>query len=331
MNSKPAKTFGPQDELPPLDLPVVESPSAGFIVQLFVIPAVIVLVVVVVWLLFGKLAGGERDAMSYVDTMKSPNANWRAAYELSSLIHNSPALARDPKLLGELAALLDQDLNLKTDEKLLQYLTYSLGTFQTLDAESGTGRKVDVIAVLCRAFEDSRPAEVRIAAGVSLAEHAARLDGTLEDDRAIKSLAATKPTDSPEVRKIAAYALGFFGGDDATHALKTALNDEDRDVRYNAALALGRRDDNAALGNFREMLSDAALELLYKTTPEAERKSKVESIEIEALHSLGVAAGKGHGSLLTALRPEVETLSRSGLVSVRTRAQEVLKSLRPPE
>src|ERR1700739_3705371 len=84
------------------DLPPVEAPSAGFIVQLFVIPAVIVGVVIVVWLLFGKLAGGERDAMEYVRLLRSGHANWRAAnraaFELASLIQNDPKLAGDPKL-----------------------------------------------------------------------------------------------------------------------------------------------------------------------------------------------------------------------------------------
>ena len=56
---------------PPLaDLPPVEAPSASFVVQLFVIPAVVVAVVIVVWLLFGKLAGGERDAMEYVRQLR---------------------------------------------------------------------------------------------------------------------------------------------------------------------------------------------------------------------------------------------------------------------
>ena len=333
MNPTPAaESFDPSRHASsPADLPPVEAPTAGFIVQLFVIPAVIVVVVVVVWLLFGKLAGGEKDAMSYVETIKSPNANWRAAFELTSLIKNNAQLASDPRLLGELAELLDQDLNLKTDEKLLQWLTSTLGTFQTLDGIGNSGKKADVVAVLCKALADTRPEEVRLAAAVSLAQHAARMEGKLTDPRAVKALVETRSADSLTVRKLAAFALGFMGGDDATAGLKTMLDDPERDVRYNAALALGRRDDPAALGNFKEMLSDADLEKLYKDTPPAERTSKIESVELEALNSLNAAAGQGKTSLLNSLKPEVERLTRSGLISVRSRAQEVLKVLQNPK
>src|SRR3954469_22661870 len=101
----------PPEHQPPYDpaltdLPPVEAPSAGFIVQLFVIPAVVVAVVIVVWLLFGKLAGGERDALEYVRMLRSPSANWRAAFELASLIQNDSRLARDQALMGELTDLL---------------------------------------------------------------------------------------------------------------------------------------------------------------------------------------------------------------------------------
>jgi hypothetical protein len=325
MNPTPSVTF--EDQLPPQDLPPVEPPSAGFIVQLFVIPALIVAVVVVVWLLFGKLAGGERDAMSYVETMKSTGANWRAAYELSTLIQNDPKLSRDPRLLGELAKLLDHDLGLKTDEKLLQYLALTLGTFQTLDALTDAGDKVDVIAILCKALDDSRPVEVRIAAAASLAKQAARLDGKLEDPRAIKALGETRKSDAVELRKIAAYALGFFGGAESTDALKAAMDDGDRDVRYNAAIALGRRGDPAALGNFREMLSDKDLTTLLAAEPDAERRNRIETIELEALKSLQDATSKERFDLARSLHGEIETLARSGLVTVRSRAQELLKSL----
>src|SRR6516165_12416771 len=93
------------------DLPPVEAPSAGFVVQLFVIPAAVVVVVIIVWLLFGKLAGGERDAMEYVQQLRLPHANWRLAFELGSLIQNDPAIAGDPKLLGELTDLLSHELD----------------------------------------------------------------------------------------------------------------------------------------------------------------------------------------------------------------------------
>ena len=49
--------------LPDSALPEVQPPSAGFIVQLFVVPAVIVLIIVAVYVLFGRLASGEADCM----------------------------------------------------------------------------------------------------------------------------------------------------------------------------------------------------------------------------------------------------------------------------
>ncbi len=136
--SQPTENLSPSDPAqgPVLsDLPPVEAPSAGFIVQLFVIPAMVVAVVIVVWLLFGKLAGGERDAMEYVRLLRSPNANWRAAFELASLIQNDPKLASDPRLLGELVDLLAHDLGQNENPKLTQYVALTLGAFQTLDAQ----------------------------------------------------------------------------------------------------------------------------------------------------------------------------------------------------
>src|SRR5690348_13895689 len=61
-------------------LPPVEPPSAGFIVQLFVIPAVIVAIIVVVWALFSWLAHTGSDPKAYVEAMKRDNeSRWQAA------------------------------------------------------------------------------------------------------------------------------------------------------------------------------------------------------------------------------------------------------------
>ena len=45
----------------PEDLPPIEPPSAGFIMQLFVVPAIIVMVIIGLWALFGKMVAEEEN------------------------------------------------------------------------------------------------------------------------------------------------------------------------------------------------------------------------------------------------------------------------------
>ncbi len=54
----------PGDVLPP-----VEPPSAGFILQLFVVPGIIVAIIVMVWLLFNWVARTGNDPREYVLAM----------------------------------------------------------------------------------------------------------------------------------------------------------------------------------------------------------------------------------------------------------------------
>lgn len=327
--SQPTENPGAHDPAPgPVlsDLPPVEAPSAGFIVQLFVIPAVIVAVVIVVWLLFGKLAGGERDAMEYVRLLRSPDANWRAAFELVSLIQNDPKLGADPRLLGELSDLLAHDLDQDDNPKLTQFVALTLGAFQTLDARAADGRKIDPLATLARALEPKQPEAVRIAAAASLAKHAARLDGRLDDPQAVRALGVAGEDSDAELRQMAVYALGFFGGEPAARLLRARLDDEDRFVRYNSAVALGRRGDLKAQDTLREMLSPAGLNKAITVESESEKHNKIEAIELEALTALQTSIDHGHPELAQALKPDVSELTRSGLVSVRNKALALLRS-----
>jgi hypothetical protein len=331
--SPPTDPLDPRDpaRAPALsDLPPVEAPSAGFIVQLFVIPAVIVAVVIVVWLLFGKLAGGERDAMEYVRLLRAPNANWRAAnraaFELASLIQNDPKLASDPKLLGELTDLLAYELDHPENPEMTQYVALALGKFQTLDARAANGQKIDPLAILARALSEKQPAPVRIAAAASLAKHAARLEGGLDDEKAVQALGEAGQNGESSLREVAAYALGFFGGPRAAEVLRERLNDPDRFVRYNAAIALARRGDLAARGTLREMLSTADLSRAVELPSESEKHNKIEAIELEALSALETSLGRKQPELARSLRPEITALSKSGLVSVRNQALALLRA-----
>jgi HEAT repeat protein len=178
-----------------------------------------------------------------------------------------------------------------------------------------------------QALRARSPEPVRIAAAASLAKQAARLDGKLDNESAIKALAATRQTGQTDLRQMAVYALGFFGGEHASSALRDALNDEDRFVRYNAAIALARRGDLAAAGTHREMLNPALLDQAINLEVPAEKRTKIEAIELEALRALQTALDQGKSDLVRTLRPQIEALDSSDLAGVRNNALALLRGL----
>jgi hypothetical protein len=318
-------------ETAPAELPPVEPPSAGFILQLFVIPAVIVAVLIVVVALFGKLAEGKQDPSEYVEAIRSDNTNvqWRAAYELANLIQNEPKLAQDAKLLGKLSSLLEQELDKKdANPKVAQFLAAALGLFETLDARDSSGKVRDPLATLSSALKSGRPQEVRLAAAESLARQAARANGTLESPTAITTLEQAAESGEPSLRERAVYALGFFGGEEATQFLRSrSIQDHDRFVRYNAAIALARRGDAAAADVLREMLSSKDLEAVLKSPNDAETHSRVESVQTEALRALQASLKANAQGIARQLKPEIARLAKSELVTVRLEAETLLKNL----
>jgi hypothetical protein len=314
----------------PRDLPPVEPPSAGFIIQLFVIPAIVVAVLIVVYLLFGRIAGGERSAHDYIQKIKSDSGDWRSAFELASLIQNDNRLANDPKLLGELTVLLATELGRKdSNPKLNSYLALALGVFQTHEARGSSGKSVDPLAVLALALAPGNDEKLREAAAESLARHGARMKGKLEHKGAVEALAAVaKDAERTELRQLATYALGFFGGDASAEALRERVrDDEDRPVRYNAGSALARRGDPAAYDILREMLSSSDLSQVIKSDNRYETTHRVEAIELEALHALQISALDSKPVLAERLRPDITALTKSDLTTVRTEAKALLKSL----
>ncbi len=97
-------------------------------------------VVIIVWLLFGKLAGGERDAMEYVRQLRSPTGHariGRVAFELASLIQNDAKIGSDPVLLGELTDLLSHELDRNEDPELTKFVASGPGGFPDARCQEG--------------------------------------------------------------------------------------------------------------------------------------------------------------------------------------------------
>ena len=122
---------------------------------------------------------------------------------------------------------------------------------------------------------------------------------------------------------------GSSAAQSATRVLRERVKeDEDRFVRYNAAVALARRGDQAAVGTLREMLSTADLNKVIDLTGDTEKQNKIESIELEALEALRTSLSQRvKPSSPESLRPQITDLTKSGLVSVRSQARELLQNL----
>src|SRR4026207_1753945 len=113
--SSPSPTVPPEQtgKVPGAELPPLQPPSVGFILQLFVIPMVIVSIIVVIWLLFNWLAHMGTNPTELVRDLKKMDAvSGRKAVTLADLWPNprNAALKKDEELAREVAAVLDDQI-----------------------------------------------------------------------------------------------------------------------------------------------------------------------------------------------------------------------------
>jgi hypothetical protein len=240
-------------------LPPVQPPSAGFIIQLFVIPGIIVFIIVMVWLMFNWLAQKGNDPSAYIRDLSGNNANrWQAAVNLTNALRGDrdqgpKSLKNNTQLAGQLVGILESETkagSMAEDSiRLRVFLCSALGEFGV-----NTG-----LPVLLKAAETQRePAEneVRRAALQSialLAEFAPQPDAELEPRRREVLLAASHDSDN-QVRSTAAFALGIVKGDEMLVRLREMLTDPYPDARFNAATGLARHGDAACAEVLCEML-----------------------------------------------------------------------------
>jgi len=248
----------------PEELPPVRPPSAGFIIQLFVVPGLIVLAIVGVWLLFGRLATSEQDWRSLVTEMKHPNEQrrWRGATGLSQMLaadrelgERGQHLAANAEIATTLAQTLTAELQRggKRDEDLRYqaFLARTLGHFDLPEA---------VLPALALGMQPAHDREVRKNAIVSIAVLTDRLHAAGEafaERDAVLALLAVAGDEDPLIRQTCAYTLGLFGDAQARGRLEVMLADSNEETRMNAAVGLARQGDSSGLAVIREALRRA--------------------------------------------------------------------------
>ena len=259
----------PSDELRPEDLPPVEPPSAGFIVQLFIVPALIVMAVIGVWALFGRMAGGEQDFRTLTKELASTNEHrrWRAALGLAQMLktdldrgEQGQGLSSNREVATQLSTMLDDELKtlLPTDEekresilKHQEYLSRSLGLLDVNDL---------TLPVLQKAMSEEHDREVRKNAIASIAMIAGRNEENgkpLKSAEVVESLVVASNDSDVLIRQMGTYALGLIHNDRAAECLNGLLNNSDQNTRYNAAIGLVRRGSTGGVPVFVEVLTEA--------------------------------------------------------------------------
>ena len=329
-NAPPSRGLSPDDALPP-----VEPPNAGFILQLFIVPGIIVLVVVMIWVMFNWLAqkGNDRDA--FVRALSRNNeARWQAAFNLANALRaergsRNPNLTADPELARQLADILDREIDgssLDDNSITLRiYLCRALGEFKVADG-------LPALIKAATTERDAKEADVRRAGLEGIALLAANLgpdDDRLADAGPLEQALVNAAEDSdPRIRTVTAVAMGVIGGAKNLERLRAMLEDTNPDVRYNAATRLAHHGDLAAVQTLNEMLDQDETVGVEIEKNEEMRPFKRALITLNALRAVGQLAEKSSAADLGTLKAAVEKLlSGDATGEIRIEATSALRLL----
>jgi HEAT repeat protein len=252
----------PEDNLPP-----VQPPSPGFLMQLFVVPLVIVAAIVGVCLMFNWLAHMGSRPQDLVDDLAKLNAgSWQKALTIANVLtdRQHAELRQDETMAKQLAEVLDAQLDAGSPDpdrvKLRVYLCSALGVFEIPDG-------MPTLIRAARQQQDLADVEVRKTAIEAIARRADvspelrdRMRADRELTETLRQASSEHAAQMPEsdlmaqLRVRAAYALGVLGGAEALDLLASMLADPEPAVRYNAATGLARHGDQRAVDRLVQML-----------------------------------------------------------------------------
>jgi HEAT repeat protein len=282
--------------------PLVAAPALA--VQFFLIPLAVVAVAVSVYVGFRSLLADSRTPQEYLREvqMGGSNRRWPAAYELSRLMAD-PKVRADKTLAPALVKAFQES---KSDPAVRRYLALAIGR---LDPPLPS----DAIADLTHALDDP-DGETRISVIWAL--------GSSGDEAVVSTLVPlfTAPNADSGIRKMVVYALGALPGTGQMDTLRTALQDETADVRWNAAVALARKGSHEGVPVLKQMLDRAYVEQTVKR--EVRLDEDIDPIADVMISGLRAAATIKDDTL----KPAVSALSQNDRsLKVRDAAMEALK------
>ncbi len=235
-----------------------EAPYRNLLVPLVVVPALIVMVIVLVFTLFGAIAGDEATPRENLDRVLHGGANERqqAAFNLVGQVlrdwegEEDASGAFDASLLPDLRRAWDQNAVFERSADVpiplaLAILMAQLGDLEGLRHLTGLTELGDTV---------DPEGKYRFYAAVALGTLGERLD---ESGREEAAGALIRLLDAPDdgLRSAAAIALQTLPTERTNVALEGLLSAASPELRMNAALSLARLGSRAGVGVLQEMLA----------------------------------------------------------------------------
>ncbi len=326
-------------------LPPVLPPTPGFLLQLFLIPGLIVVAIVLVWTLFYALAHMGSDAESHIAELERDGpSRWHAAYNLSYALRggSNEALREDSNAAARLAAVLDRELSAQpasggvaseglnsVEQALAQgrlrlYLASALGYFLVPQPLPALNRAAN----FNRAPSD---VDVQTAAVESIARLYASLSpqqrATVDAASLQKTLLETSRSSENSLREAAAFGLGMFDVPSSKDRLQALLDDPQPSVRYNAATGLAQFNDWGAAPVVLEMLDPAQASTTQESSPVLEEMARVRIVVNGIRAADRLSAGRSPGEMAP-FRAALQKLSTDPSAEIRDHAKGVLDKLK---
>lgn len=339
----------PDDDLQGINVPDELDPEANsgptmtpkLLARLFVVPLLIVIMIVgcslTVWLLFGWISGSRTESLEklvarieagtgekVLDAALLPKDRevWQAAMELAQRLQSGEAqkLSEEERaaLAKRLAATLERRAKDRGGEMAQDMQRFLLTAVGRLGMSEG------VPVAVTYSNDNQQPLDVRRDAVAALmvmkqvpeARHAWPEIAGLLDDR------------EPVLRICATLAIGTLadpGDEQAIKALRRAYLSDDREVQWNAALALARLGDGSAVSLLKEMLTRTYWEsvpvaIKAGDTPDASRR--LTPVQVDGYLMVAMDAAQTLGG--TELRERVAALTQDSSGQVRDHAGKAL-------
>lgn len=220
----------------------------------FLIPFMIAVFGAVFFLLFKFVTYETNNAEDLLNQVKvgSASKRWQSAFELAKVLNNPDAEPLSDSFKDQLTSAYERSIH--DDPLVRSYLAMAMGA--TKDSIFGD--------ILIEGLKDEN-LETRIAAIQSL--------GMIKFKKAVNPInSLIKDTDTHSERLTATIALGMIGDKSAIPFLTKLLNDNEANIRWDAAIALAKMGDNSGAPIIEGLLDRQYLKQFKQIDPIEEKR-----------------------------------------------------------